>query len=292
MPRVAANTAVPMQMDVKPKPDWLNKIQSGEIKKKISNEVLKRRRNHRLANLLKPKAPINVLIELTKQGEVTFEKPISDQVSRLIKVSASYDAKTFEGVGPTKNIAKNICSEAILQYIAFKACEKDAQREDIVRGSHGEEETPWTALASVALFKMFNDWQAQGAVLPAVLMSGKGAPGAAPGATDMTGDVQMKEANGAPKAKKSAKPRAEKTLPEDAATRHPVSMLHEMCGTMDYETVSEGITPNIVYHMSVLVKDQKFTGSAKTKKEAKKNCAAEVMRNIFGVNYPPEIKTE
>jgi len=94
MPRVAANPAVPMQMDVKPKPDWLNKIQSGEIqKKKISNEVLKRRRNHRLANLLKPKAPINVLAELTKQGEVTFEKAISDQVSRLIKVSALYDSK-------------------------------------------------------------------------------------------------------------------------------------------------------------------------------------------------------
>ena len=26
MPRVAANPAVPMQMDVKPKPDWLNKV--------------------------------------------------------------------------------------------------------------------------------------------------------------------------------------------------------------------------------------------------------------------------
>jgi len=291
MPRVAANPAVPMQMDVKPKPDWLNKIQSGEIQKtKISNDVLKRRRNHRLANLLKPKAPINVLAELTKQGEVTFEKAISDQVSRLIKVSALYDSKTFEGVGPTKNIAKNICSEAILQYIAFKACERDAAKEDIPKGSHGEEETPWTALASVALFKMFNDWQAQGAVLPSVLM--KGTPAAGPGATDMTGDVQMKEANGAPKPKKSAKPRAEKTLPEDAATRHPVSMLHEMCGSMDYETVSEGLTPNVVYHMSVLVQDQKFTGTAKTKKEAKKNCAMEVMRNIFGVNYPPQIKTE
>ena len=27
-------------------------------------------------------------------------------------------------------------------------------------------------------------------------------------------------------------------------------MLHEMCGSMDYETVSEGATPNVVYHMS------------------------------------------
>lgn len=27
------------------------------------------------------------------------------------------------------------------------------------KGAFGEEETPWTALASVALFKLFNDWE-------------------------------------------------------------------------------------------------------------------------------------
>lgn len=299
MPRVAANTvirtadnSVPMQMEVKPKPDGLTKIQNGEIKKKVPNDVMKRRRNYRLSNLLKPKAPINVLTELTKQGEVTFEKPISDQLSHLVKVSALYDEKTFEGVGPTKNIAKNICSEAIVQYIAFKACEKDAAGE-LPKGTHGEEETPWTALARLALFKMFNDWQAQGAVLPRELMSGKGAPTAAPGATDTTGDVQMKDAtNGVPKKREPKGPQVPKVLPEDAATRHPVSLLHEMCGALNYESVSEGVSPNFVFHMSVLVKDQKFTGTAKSKKEAKKNCATEVMRNIYGVNYPPVIKTE
>ena len=37
-------------------------------------------------------------------------------------------------------------------------------------------------------------------MLPRELMSGKGAPTAAPGATDTTGDVQMKDAtNGVPK---------------------------------------------------------------------------------------------
>ena len=34
-----------------------------------------------------------------------------------------------------------------------------AEAASTTKGPHSEEETPWTALASVALFKMFNDWQ-------------------------------------------------------------------------------------------------------------------------------------
>ena len=34
-----------------------------------------------------------------------------------------------------------------------------AEAASATKGPHSEEETPWTALASVALFKMFNDWQ-------------------------------------------------------------------------------------------------------------------------------------
>ena len=53
---------------------------------------------------------------------------------------------------------QNICCEQILQHIAFSSCTSSpaAEGED---GKVGEESTPWTALASVALFKLFNDWQ-------------------------------------------------------------------------------------------------------------------------------------
>jgi hypothetical protein len=271
--------------------EWLTKIKDGAIHK-VPKDVQKRRRNYRLGRLLNPKAPMVVLQELTKQGEVTFEKYISDPMSHLIKCSAKYDGQTFEGVGPTKNIAKNICSEAILQYIAFKACERDQAGTGISskEGPHREEETPWTALASVALFKMFNDWQAQGAVIPAELM--KCVPRPAPANPAMAEDVKMEDAK---KTVKPAKPRAEKTLPADAASRHPVQMLHEMLGTMNYETVTDGYPlKEVVYHMSVLVNDQKYTGSAKNKKDAKKQCAMEVMRNVYCVEYPESqaIKSE
>jgi len=303
MPRVAATTTqVKMETDGSAatnngdaKKDWLAKKKDGQITK-IPKDVLKRRRNCRLGRLLNPKPPVMVLMELTKQGEVTFEKYISDPMSRLLKCTAQYDGQTFEGVGPTKNIAKNICSEAILQYIAFKACEKDnaGAAASANKGPHTEEETPWTALASVALFKMFNDWQAQGAVIPPELM--KCVPRAAgnieQAAAALVEDVKMEDAQAKKPAAAAAKPpkpvktKEPKKLPEDAATRHPVGLLHEMVGACNFETVSEGSQPEVLFYMSVVVSGQMYTGSAKTKKEAKKKCAMEVMRNVYGVVYP------
>ncbi len=35
-----------------------------------------------------------------------------------------------------------------------------------------EETTPWIAIASLGLFKLFNDWQAQGVQLPVELLPG------------------------------------------------------------------------------------------------------------------------
>ena len=36
---------------------------------------------------------------------------------------------------------------------------EDQQENEGGVGPQGEDDTPWTALASVALFKLFNDWQ-------------------------------------------------------------------------------------------------------------------------------------
>lgn len=302
MPRVAATTTNQVKMETDgstatnngdSKPDWLSKKKNGQITKP-PKDVQKRRRNSRLGKLLNPKPPVMVLMELTNQGEVTFEKYISDPMSRLLKCTGQYDGQTFEGVGPTKNIAKNICSEAILQYIAFKACEKDqagAAAATTNKGIHSEEETPWSALASVALFKMFNDWQAQGAVIPPELM--KCVPKAAANIEQQAAlmeDVKMVDAQAkkpaAAKPPKPEKKKEPKQLPADAATRHPVQMLHEMVGACNYETVSEGSPPEVIYYMSVVVSGQMYTGSAKNKKDAKKKCAMEVMRNVYGVVYP------
>merc|ERR1712200_272505 len=94
-----------------------------------------------------------------------------------------------------------------------------------------------------------------------------------------------------PKIKKKKKPRVvdgveiKKELPDDAASRHPVMMLHEMKGQLDYEISSEGDCPNAVYHCTVEVDGQRFTGSFRNKKEAKKLAAANAMSVLYNVTY-------
>ena len=43
---------------------------------------------------------------------------------------------------------------------------KEECGESAAGGGRQEDETPWGALASLAIFKLFNDWQSQGCVLP------------------------------------------------------------------------------------------------------------------------------
>ena len=247
--------------------------------------------------MLVPKPPLIAIMELIKQNEVVYCNPIADPLSGLLKITATYDGVTFEGIGPNKNIAKNICSENILQYIAFRACKKDQEdRSSAGQGGNlNEMETPWTSLASVALFKMFNDWQAQGAEVPAALMKTCKPIVPAPANNGFShaaaGDVNMAAAPPKPKIKKEKKPKVvdgvevKKELPEDAASRHPVMMLHEMRGQLDYEISSEGACPNAVYHCTVEVDGQRFTGSFRNKKEAKKLAAANAMSVLYNVTY-------
>ena len=62
----------------------------------------------------------------------------------------------------------------VLQYITTKSClgakDEDGDDEDMdgnqengdkAKRPEMESETPWVSLASLALFKLFNDWQAQ-----------------------------------------------------------------------------------------------------------------------------------
>jgi hypothetical protein len=272
-------------------PGWLSKIKEGGVKK-IPKDVQKRRRNYRLKKMLTPKPPMMVLFELVNHNDIVFENYISDPVSRLLKITATFEGKTFEGIGPSKSIAKNICSEQILQHIAFKSCVKVKQETDQEnpRGSN-EEETPWTALASVALFKLFNDWQAQGVVIPPELMK-VNVPAKAHqtggdvdmGGTEACEGVSVKRE---PKEKKDKKPKGPKVLPEDPTSRHPVQLLNEMEGQLDYETNVSGAPPNTFYTISVTVNSVPYTGSGKNKKEAKKIAAQSALAAVYDVHYPP-----
>jgi len=263
-------------------PAWLSKIKAGGVKK-VPKDVQRRRRNYRLKRMMLPKPPNMVLFELIPHDDVVFDNFVSDPVSRLFKITAKYDDKYFEGLGPSKTIAKNICCERILQHIAFKACAKDEQENK--GGSHGEEETPWTALASVALFKLFNDWQAQGCQMPAELM-GRPSQGKQPQQGGAAGPMDIGDPAVQVKKEKERKEKKPKTLPENPTSRHPVQLLNEMEGQLEYETSAEGVPPHSMYTISVTLPAGKFSGTAKSKKEAKKLAAIDALRAVYNVVYP------
>jgi len=263
-------------------PAWLTKIKEGGVKK-VPKDVQKRRRNFRIKKMLTPKPPMMVLFELVKPNEIQFDNFISDPMTRLLKVAATYNGQTYEGIGPSKAIAKNICCEQILQHIAFSSCTSSpaAEGED---GKVGEESTPWTALASVALFKLFNDWQAQGVKLPTELLRQGGRSEAANQAEPMEGVTMAKKEPKEPRAPRE--PKGPKVLPENPTSRHPVQLLNEMEGQLQYDTSCDGIPPQANFTVTVTVKDKKFIGTSKNKKDAKKIAATSAMAQLYDVHYP------
>jgi len=301
----------------KKKPSWLNRSKEGGIKK-LPKEVVRRRRNFRLKKMLTPKAPIMVLNELLGQTKVIYE--VSEPTPQVIRTQPAlytarteYDNQTFTGLGPRKEIAKNICAEQVLQYITTKSClgakdddgddeEMDGNQEngDKSKRPEMESETPWVSLASLALFKLFNDWQAQGYQLPPGIFrgSGSGSTVVNPNAAAISAKVaaggraavnasQPPQVAAAPKQKKPAAPKGEKSLPENPQTKHPVQLLNEMSGPLVYEQTGQtGVPPNCIFTMAVTVNGTTYSGQGKSKKEAKKAAAISAVAEIYDVHYP------
>ena len=77
-----------------------------------------------------------------------------------------------------------------------------------------------------------------------------------------------------------------KKIPENPTDRHPVQLLNELRGGVLFNLVSEvGTSPNITFTIGVDVDGKTFTGEGKTKKEAKKNCAIEVLKLCHAIVF-------
>ena len=113
-----------------------------------------------------------------------------------------------------------------------------------------EDETPWLQLASLALFKLFNDWQAQGFVIPNELMknpneAGNGNGTVVPATGNGNGNMDVTMGT-MPQA--AQKPKQAKKMPDNPTERHPVQLLNELRGGVTFTVVgSSGVTPNIIF---------------------------------------------
>ena len=146
-----------------------------------------------------------------------------------------------------------------------------------------EDETPWLQLASLALFKLFNDWQAQGYVVPSELLKTEGEMKV------KNEDVPMTTpGNPAP-----IKPKQAKKVPDNPTDRHPVQLLNELRGGVAFNVVgSSGVTPNIIFTMGCEIDGVEYTGVGRNKKDAKKHCAMEALKALYDIQYPGTLTAE
>ena len=93
--------------------------------KPVSAAVKKKRANYRLRKMLSPKSPLMVVNEMV--GSVTYnfvDAPVgggmAPGIPHLFTAQCIVDGQTFAGTGPSKQIAKNICAEHVIQYVVTK----------------------------------------------------------------------------------------------------------------------------------------------------------------------------
>jgi len=274
--------------------------------KPLPAAIRKKRINFRLRKLLSPKSPLMVVNEMV--GSVTYnfiDAPagggMAPGIPHLFTAQCVVDDQTFSGTGPSKQIAKNICAEHVIQYVVTKKCNENRNKpmvqemaepdvkpndesiEDNAKPTI-EDETPWLQLASLALFKLFNDWQAQGYVIPAELLKNPNDPNNPTNIPQQ--DVPMTSAP--PKA-----PKKPKEIPTNPTDRHPVQLLNELKGGVVFSVVgTTGVTPNIIFTMGCEVDGQQYQGVGRNKKDAKKHCAMEALKALYNIQYPGTLNAE
>lgn len=263
--------------------------------KPVSNAIKKKRTNYRLRKIIIPKAPLMVLNEMVGSVNYNFidnpPMPVQPGMPHLFTAQCTVDGEVFTGTGPSKQIAKNICAEHAIQAIVSKRCsdsknkvQLDAQGNPL-KPNQMEDETPWAQLASLALFKLFNDWQAQGYQLPQELLKPP-TDGSNSGENDgllASADMAM-QTGSSEKPKKQAAP---KKMPDNPTERHPVQLLNEVQGGNAYAILEEsGTPPNLVFVMGTEINGVMYKGEGKSKKDAKRNCAINALKQIYNITYP------
>jgi len=272
-----------VKMDQGSQKSDLNKTKEGKIKKKLKQKWSKQEKksfiNIRLRRMISPKPPVQILEELIQQehGEMSFNflEPVMDGGMQLFTCEVSINGEVFSGTGPSKPIAKNIAAEgAIHAFItnSVQSAESGPETEDIA------DNAPWTALASLGLFKLFNDWQSQGYSLPQQFMSTPspiqknmaqfGTPNIQPDPNTPQGNFIQQPAK----------------MPQDPTSKHPVMLLNELYPGVTFEG-SLGLAAGNLFSMTVEVQGRSFQGTGRSKKDAKKACATAALKSLHDIEY-------
>lgn len=297
------------------------KGKTAPVRKTISRATIRRRNNALVKKAVAPKAPVQVLNEILGPGNISYRvqsrpDPLIGQ--KVFTAQLSLEGRTFVADGPNRTIAKNIVAEEAIHHIVVKR-NNERTEED----GKNQDNTPWGALASLALYKLFNDWQSNGYSLPPTLKSNVFESKEAIFNGELAGSEHLFGNLGYGNMEQSSYQGRSYDFTDEAGTfhtfspecqrheqqqmydswgfavpnnvsqgqfsqKHPVSLLNEKRGKgnpITYSCSEEGDLPNKVFSMTCTVDGASFTGEAKSKKEAKQIAAIKALSEVYGIQY-------
>lgn len=254
--------------------------------------------NHNMKQLVAPKAPNRILNEMVGGGvkfEYTENPPLPPglmlgDVPNMHTLITEINGETSTGTGPTHEIAKNICSEHAIMGVVTKRYENmNNQSEKGLKSKEEmmlEDETVFE-LSSVAIFKMLNEWEARGYELPRCVEEVLYAN------TNQFLPVKQRvnwirgsnlgfttPLQGA--GRKRTAPMPDQAIQEQ---KNPVAFLNEIRGNVQYNQLgSWGTGANLVFSIGVNIDGVQYSGTGPSKKEAKRNCARDVLAKLYRIN--------
>jgi len=174
----------------------------------------------------------------------------------------------FIAEGITKAEAKTAVVEIAIQGLISAKCQ---QNEDEGVGVN-EDNCPWSVIASLALYKLYNSWQSQGYTLPSELTN---LPG------EWSGFGSSRGQSG-----------GQTSYERPVIDKPPLQLVNEMASRMklslDFELTSEVGTPNDkVFTMAVKVGEKVYSGQGKNKKSAKQAAASAALEDQDTWYSPP-----
>lgn len=297
----------PMDEEITRKRPWEKVDADGN---KIKRKKVPGAKNIRIRKHVQPRNALSCLNELVPG--CVFESVQEGGVGQQFGVSVTVEGAQYSGYGPSKQIARQNAAEAALVSFVKPPVPKSGPGE---QNEDAEDKTPWATLAAFAMYKLFNDWK-EGRI-----GTQGGGGGASKGANGQSFDLrdylamkgQFNQAvggqvtNGSPLTTNSAifahlgspaaggiKEPAQANVPgtakpakqvaDNAASLHPVMVLHQMRPNVVYatnKTTGDDNTP--YFYVTVDIDGQQFTGEGTSVKKAKFNLAKDAIYALFGV---------
>lgn len=271
-----------------PRKPWMKRA-GGPIVK-VAPEVKRRRKNYQARKLLMPKNPLMILNELKPAAVFNFlEKSKEGSPTSSFEAIIEVDGLTFSALGQSKKQAQQEAAETCLRSLYFdklldqlmkkdgnqgaseKSVEGDAEMKDAnaptddqtdgATKSHQipEDDTPWSGLASLAMYKLVSFWHSPCNIGVQSSLLTKPVP-------DSPAPVVGK-------------------VPPNPTQMDPVMVLNQMSPhskfTEETRDVRSGAT---VFTISVNFNGSKYFGQATKKRLAKKICAKAALETV-GIKY-------